>query len=69
MIEFVERHLRDVFVHHVDLDSGYEPSDWPTAFVSRELPKRLHDLPDRAEPSALLAWLLGRTRAPGLGPW
>jgi maleylpyruvate isomerase len=69
MIEFVDRHMRDVFVHHVDLGTGYAPADWPTAFVSTELPKRLRDLPDRAEPHAILAWLLGRTPAPELAPW
>jgi maleylpyruvate isomerase len=69
MIEFVDRHMRDVFVHHVDLDVGYGPSDWPAAFVSTELPKRLRDLPARAEPQAILAWLLGRAPAPELAAW
>ena len=69
MKEFVERHLRDVFVHHVDLDVGYRPRDWPSAFVNIELPKRLRDLPGRAESHDLLAWLLGRTAAPELAPW
>jgi maleylpyruvate isomerase len=26
--------LGEVLVHHVDLDIGYRPQDWPTAFVS-----------------------------------
>lgn len=69
MDEFVERHLRDVFVHHVDLGVGYGPPDWPAAFVSTELPKRLRDLPGRAEPHDILAWLLGRAAAPELAPW
>lgn len=69
MTEFVQRHLRDVFVHHVDLGIGYGPHDWPAAFVSTELPKRLRDLPGRAEPHAMLAWLLGRSPAPELTPW
>ena len=69
MLEFVERHMRDVFVHHVDLAIGYRPSDWPLVFVNTELPKRLRDLRTRAEPSALLAWLLGRTAAPELSGW
>jgi maleylpyruvate isomerase len=69
MTEIVARHLRDVEAHHVDLDVGYEPSDWPTQFVELELAKRLRDLPGRADPSALLAWLLGRGSAPELGPW
>jgi maleylpyruvate isomerase len=44
MTEIVERHLRDVEVHHVDLDAGYRPSDWPAEFVELELCKRLADL-------------------------
>ena len=69
MTEFVERHLRDVFVHHADLDVGYGPRNWPAAFVTKELPKRLQDLPGRADPSDILAWLLGRSTAPELAPW
>ena len=69
LVEFVDRHLRDVFVHHVDLDVGYEASDWPPDFVATELPKRLADLPGRCEPSALLSWLIGRESAPELRPW
>lgn len=69
MSEFVERHLRDVFVHYADLGIGYGPGDWPAAFVRTELTKRLRDLPGRAEPNAILAWLLGRTPAPELTPW
>lgn len=69
MTETVARHLRDVEVHHVDLDVGYAPCDWPEEFVRVELPKRVRDLERRAEPTALLAWLLGRSAAPELGPW
>ncbi len=69
MIEFVERHMRDVFVHYVDLDVGYQPADWPAIFVRTELPKRLGDLPERTEPALLLAWLFGRAPSPELGPW
>lgn len=69
MTEVLARHLRDVEVHHVDLDVGYAPSDWPEEFLSVELPKRLRDLQHRTEPWGLLAWLLGRGTAPQLGPW
>jgi maleylpyruvate isomerase len=31
------RRLREVAVHHVDLDAGYGPRDWPDTFVAREL--------------------------------
>jgi maleylpyruvate isomerase len=69
MADVVARHLRDVEVHHVDLDAGYGPMDWPEQFVELELAKRLADLPGRTPHAALLAWLLGRAQAPDLGPW
>ncbi|HUQ39516.1 MAG TPA: maleylpyruvate isomerase N-terminal domain-containing protein [Acidimicrobiales bacterium] len=69
MTGFVDRHLRDLFVHHVDLDIGYVADDWPALFVSTELAKRIRDLSGRAAPHTLLAWLLGRAGAPQLGPW
>ncbi|MEW9551813.1 maleylpyruvate isomerase family mycothiol-dependent enzyme [Nonomuraea sp. NPDC050783] len=31
------RRLREVGLHHVDLDAGYGPADWPETFVDREL--------------------------------
>ncbi|GIH99817.1 maleylpyruvate isomerase family mycothiol-dependent enzyme [Planobispora takensis] len=31
------RRLREVEIHHVDLDAGYGCSDWPERFVRREL--------------------------------
>lgn len=69
MAEIVNHHLRNVEVHHLDLDIGYTASDWPPAFVEGELLRRLHALPDRADHANLLAWLLGRAPAPELGPW
>ncbi|MBB5789621.1 maleylpyruvate isomerase family mycothiol-dependent enzyme [Jiangella mangrovi] len=29
--------LRELEIHHVDLDAGYEPGHWPSAFVRRAL--------------------------------
>lgn len=69
MSEIVGHHLRDVEVHHVDLRIGYVPTDWPPEFVESELRRRLRGLPDRTEHAELLAWLLGRSPAPELGPW
>jgi maleylpyruvate isomerase len=70
MTEIVRHHIRNVEVHHVDLDIGYRPADWPANFVEGELPKRLRVLLDRADHADLLAWLLGRSPAPELrGPW
>lgn len=67
--EVVGHHLRNVEVHHVDLDIGYQVGDWPDAFVEAELTKRLAALADRADHAELLAWLLDRAPAPDLGPW
>jgi len=69
MTEIIAHHLRNVEVHHVDLDIGYKVSDWPTLFVEGELAKRLSTLPSRADHADLLAWLLDRAHAPELAPW
>lgn len=70
MAQIVGHHLRNVEVHHVDLDVGYGPSDWPPVLVEAELGKRLRSLPGRADHADLLAWLLGRAPAPALdGDW
>lgn len=70
MAEIVAHHLRNVEVHHVDLDIGHRPSDWPPILVEGELSKRLRSFPDRADHAEILAWLLGRAPAPELtGTW
>jgi maleylpyruvate isomerase len=69
MDELIFRRLREVEVHHVDLDVGYAPSDWPSAYIDGELRRRLPGLQDRADRRALVTWLLGRGEAPVLGPW
>lgn len=70
MAEVVTHHLRNVEVHHVDLDIGYRPADWPPILVEGELAKRLRSFPDRVDHADLLAWLLGRAPAPELqGSW
>ena len=64
------RRWREVEVHHVDLGLGYEPADWPPAFVERLLPEALADvgrrLPglDELDPSTVLAWTYGRAAPP-----
>ena len=37
-----EMRLREVEVHHVDLDLGYSPADWPTPFVRDLLTHGIH---------------------------
>lgn len=69
------RRLREVEVHHVDLGLGYEPTDWPAAFVDGELQRGLARLDGRLgadDRAPLAAWLLGRGTPeawPELGPW
>ncbi|MGK8510903.1 hypothetical protein ACRS5S_23675, partial [Nocardia asiatica] len=36
--------LQEVEIHHVDLNTGYLPSDWPASFVARILPQATADL-------------------------
>ncbi len=48
MREFVWVRLKEVEIHAVDLDRGYEPSDWPVAFVGPALDEVLSTLPGRA---------------------
>jgi len=60
---------REVEVHHADLGLGYTPADWPPELVVRWLPAELAVLGERADPTELLVWVLGRGPAPTLGPW
>jgi maleylpyruvate isomerase len=59
----------EVEIHHVDLGLGYTAIDWPMNFVLDRLPGMLDALADRADPTALLAWTLGRGGPPELRPW
>jgi len=70
------RRLREVEVHHVDLGLGYEPADWPDAYVQWELGASVERLPgrlaDRRDAHRFLAWLTGRGDLPQdlrLTPW
>jgi maleylpyruvate isomerase len=58
---------REVVVHHGDL--GLADVPFPAALVEAWLPRELPLLDGRADPSALLAWVLGRGPAPELTPW
>jgi maleylpyruvate isomerase len=73
--EIVFRRLREVEVHHVDLDRGYDAGRWSAAFVDEELRRGLQQLDGRlsgSDRAAFAAWLLGRATPdawPELGPW
>lgn len=51
--------LREVEVHHVDLDFGYSPADWPSEWVMEEMDRAMFDLPSRLPPG--LAVVLAAT--------
>jgi maleylpyruvate isomerase len=57
--------LTEVEIHHVDLDAGYTPADWPDAFSHR----LLHDLANgRTEPAVRVnATDIGHTATIGAG--
>lgn len=49
------RRLSEVEIHHVDLDAGYGPADWPPAFVAECLPRLAGEFARNPEaPAALL---------------
>ena len=60
---------REVEVHLVDLDVGYDWTRWPGDLVDAWLPGVLADLPQRSDATHLLAWALGRAEPPDLRDW
>jgi maleylpyruvate isomerase len=56
---------REVEVHHLDLDLGYDPSDWPEDFVVSELDAAAADMPRRL-PTGVSLRLVATD---GLGSW
>ena len=60
---------REVAVHRGDLGLHPGPVPLPPALVEAWLPAELAGLAARADPAALLAWILGRGPAPHLAPW
>lgn len=60
---------REVVVHHTDLGLGHTAAQWPDDLVAAWLPRQLDRLPRRTDPKALLAWTIGRSAPPDLGPW
>jgi maleylpyruvate isomerase len=74
--------IREVAIHHVDLDIGYTFADLPSEYARVELwrmemlwkarqPMGMTALPApalQAPPDVRLAWLMGRSQIDGLGP-
>jgi maleylpyruvate isomerase len=60
--------LREVEVHHVDLDAGYTPGDWPAPFVHRLLHELAADLAGAMVPARLRATDLDHELTIGADP-
>jgi maleylpyruvate isomerase len=54
MRDFIWVRRREVEVHHVDLDLGFEPSDWPVTFVSDALDEIFGSMVSRGVPTRAL---------------
>jgi maleylpyruvate isomerase len=50
----LRRRRTEVEVHHVDLDAGYSPDDWPLDFAATLLDSVVADFADADAPAALL---------------
>jgi maleylpyruvate isomerase len=57
-----------VEIHHVDLDAGYQPGDWPADFVQVALARVARDFAGRADAPRLLACPEGQEAAFPIGP-
>jgi maleylpyruvate isomerase len=60
---------REVAVHHGDLGLNDAAVPLPSDLVADWLPMELSRLPDRCDPGALLAWVIGRGPAPDVEAW
>jgi maleylpyruvate isomerase len=66
------RRLTEVEIHHVDLDLGYSPADWPAAFATYSLEQIAGHLTDVRSPAVVLrcsdAAVVARIGPPGDEP-
>ena len=63
-----ERRLSELEIHHVDLDAGYRPADWPASFVAANLARVAGDFAGRGDAPACLARPDGRDDVYPIGP-
>jgi maleylpyruvate isomerase len=59
--------LREVELHHADLDAGYSPADWPAPFVARALRESLRAVGRREEVPPFTAVIDGTPERVGTG--
>ena len=62
------RRLAELEIHHVDLDAGYRPADWPASFVTANLARVARDFAGRADAPACLARPDGLDAVYPIGP-
>jgi maleylpyruvate isomerase len=62
------RRRSELEIHHVDLDAGYQPDDWPADFVQVALARVARDFAGRADAPRLLACPEGQEAAFPIGP-
>ena len=62
------RRLAELEIHHVDLDAGYRPADWPASFVAANLARVARDFAGRADAPACLARPDGLDAVYPIGP-
>jgi len=62
------RRLSELEIHHVDLDAGYRPADWPASFVTANLARVARDFAGRADAPACLARPDGLDAVYPIGP-
>lgn len=60
--------LVELEFHHVDLDTGYRPADWPASFVTANLDRVARDFAGRADAPACLARPDGLDAVYPIGP-
>ena len=58
--KILDARLREVAIHHIDLDGAYTASDWSSQFALRILVSVLPAFEVRGPASALAIWVLGR---------
>jgi maleylpyruvate isomerase len=66
--EIPSRRLAELEIHHVDLDAGYRPADWPASFVAAQLAPVARDFAGRADAPACLARPDGLDAVYPIGP-
>jgi maleylpyruvate isomerase len=64
----VPSRLAEVLIHHVDLDIGFKPADWPAALVGDLLPLLIRGLNEREDTPVLTVTGLDSGRAFTIGP-